>query len=48
LRATGPDASLPIHLFITLTQVCSSEGLSGGIFFYPLHLNIFTEFMNFI
>jgi hypothetical protein len=22
LRATGPDASLPIHVFITLTQVC--------------------------
>lgn len=21
LRATGPDASLPIHVFITLTQV---------------------------
>jgi len=38
LRATGPDASLPIHLFITLTQVCSSEGLSGGFFFLSIAL----------
>lgn len=30
LRATGPDASSPIHVFITLTQVIS-EALGGVV-----------------
>ena len=34
LRATGPDASFPIHVFITLTQVYSMMYLQGNLFLY--------------
>ena len=36
LRATGTDASFPIHVFITLTQVVSMNKLSISIFMLKL------------
>ena len=48
LRATGPDASLPIHVFITLTQV--SLELDLLVYLYKqlaLFFFLITRFINF-
>ena len=45
LRATGPDASFPIHVFITLTQVYSMMYLQGNLFLY-IYISFFFLFID--
>ncbi len=44
LKAVGPDARIPIHVFVTLTQVCSLS-FSQVISFVELAVSVFHDLL---